>query len=273
MAVTLVQNNMTKNRGKNGTTILVVDDRRNNRELVCYKLEKEGFQTLEAGSKDEAISLFEKHHPDLVVLDIMMPSGEEGYDVMRAIRKQSEVPVIFFTSKPGKIERIKGLTLGGDGFVQLEEGDFNFESGGEIVLSKENLTLEELVVQIRAVLKWLDRTDDSAKEKPDTSEVLEYFDIRLDQAQYAAYLGEKEVSLTKTLFNILWTLMQDPNKVHTYDELIVGAYGKPKVVDNKLISGHVNKARKSFERAGRDPIRPVPGRGYRLVPPDSASDD
>ena len=270
MAVTLVQNNMAKNRGKNGTTILVVDDRRNNRELVCYKLGKEGFQTLEAGSKDEAISLFEKHHPDLVVLDIMMPSGEEGYDVMRAIRKQSEVPVIFFTSKPGKIERIKGLTLGGDGFVQLEEGDFNFESGSEIVLSKENLTLEELVVQIRAVLK---RTSDSGKEKSDTSEVLEYFDIRLDRAQYAAYLGKKEVSLTNTLFNILWTLMRDPNKVHTYDELMVGAYEKPRVVDNKVISAHVNKARKSFERAGRDPIRPVPGRGYRLVPPDSASDD
>ena len=272
MAVKLVEKYMTKNNGKNATTILVVDDRRSNRELVCYKLEKEGFQTLEAGGKDEAISMFEKNHPDLVVLDIMMPSGEEGYDVMRAIRKQSEVPVIFLTSKPGKIERIKGLTLGGDGFVQLAEGDFNFESGS-VVLSKENLTLEELVVQIRAVLKWQERTDDSEKERPDTSEVLEYFDIRLDRAQYAAYLGEKEVPLTKTLFNILWALMRDPSKVHTYDELIVGAYEKPRVVDNKVISAHVNKARKSFERAGRDPIRPVPGRGYRLVPPTSASDD
>ena len=229
------------------TTILVVDDNPDIRDQVCFSLRKvAGYETLEAGSSDQAIEMFNKHNPDLVVLDISMPDsggGEEGLEVCRVLRQQSFVPIVFLTNKDEEIDRIVGLELGGDDYV-----------------SKRNFSPRELTSRVKAVLRRVNRIADSEDDPCE----LTYYDVRVDSSK--AYLGEKEVILTTTEFNIFRAMLRKPKDVHTRYELMELAYDDHRVVEPATIDSHVTRLKKKFQSAGRDPIEVVRARGYRLVP-------
>ena len=230
------------------TTILVVDDNPDLRDQVCFSLRKvAGYETLEADSRDQAIEMFNKHKPDLVVLDISMPDsggGEEGLEVCRVLRQQSFVPIVFLTNKDEEIDRIVGLELGGDDYV-----------------SKRDFSPRELTSRVKAVLRRVNQVADSEGEPCE----LTYFDLRVDSSD-KAYLGKKEVILTTTEFNIFRAMLRNPKKVHTRYELMELAYDDHRVVEPDTIDSHVTRFRKKFQHAGRDPIEAVRARGYRLVP-------
>ena len=234
-------------------TILIVDDEENIRETVRFALEKAGFRTAEAGDGREALELYGRVDPALVVLDILMPELD-GTEVCRAIRRQNATPIIFLTSKDDEVDRIVGLELGGDDYVP------------------KPFSPRELVARVRAVLRRtrpvieVDHGPDA-----DASPILEHGLLKLDTDGFRAYWDKMEVGLTATEFNILRTLMRHPGKVYSRDALMDGAYADESYVSDRTIDSHIRNIRHKLGPAA-NVVETVHGLGYRLGACDAPKD-
>ena len=225
--------------------VLVVDDDPHIREVVCFALEKAGFDTSTAEDGQQALNCFADQQPDLVVLDIMMPEMD-GTDVCRTLRRHSTVPIVFLSSKDDEVDRIIGLELGGDDYVT------------------KPFSPRELVARVRAVLR---RTDSQAEAQTDSDaamRILKNGALTLDQDRFMAYWQEREVILTVTEFGILRTLITHPGKVFTRDEIMNSAYNFHNVVSDRTIDSHVRRLRSKLDAVGADLIETVHGMGYKL---------
>lgn len=226
-------------------TILVVDDDPHIRDVICFALKKDGFQTVEAENGEHALQQFRETQPDLVVLDIVMPELD-GTEVCKTLRRSSTTPIIFLSSRDDEVDRIVGLELGGDDYVT------------------KPFSPRELVARVRAVLRR------GKKERRDTAASggpwLEHGRLRLDLDRYAACWQDQEVVLTLTEFGILRTLLNHPGKVCNRDQLMDGGYPDYRVVSDRTIDSHVRRLRAKFKAVGADPIETLHGIGYRLGP-------
>ena len=233
-----------------GKTILVVDDDAHIREVVRFALDKAGFRTLEAGDGREALEVFDRSSPDLVVLDILMPEMD-GTDVCRTLRARSRIPIVFLSSKDDEVDRIVGLELGGDDYIT------------------KPFSPRELVARVRAVLRRVqpepDTASESATSTPSKQKILDFGELKLDLDRFQAFWADHEVVLTVTEFGILRTLMGYPGKVFSRSELMDGAYREHTVVSERTIDSHVRRVRNKFAAVGGDPIETVHGIGYRLT--------
>ena len=226
-------------------TILVVDDDPHIREVVCFALKKDGFATVEAGDGEQALARFRELHPDLVVLDIVMPELD-GAAVCRALRRISTVPIVFLSSRDDEVDRILGLELGGDDYVT------------------KPFSPRELVARIRAILR---RGQGEARDPlAPGGHPLEHGRLRLDLDRYTAFWQGQEVVLTLTEFGILRTLLTHPGKVFSRDQLMDGSYQDYRVVSDRTMDSHVRRVRAKFKALGADPIETLHGIGYRLGP-------
>jgi len=228
--------------------ILIADDDPHIREVVRFALETTGFRTIQAADGKETVRLFHSQRPDLVVLDIVMPEMD-GTEVCREIRKHSNAPIIFLSSRDEEIDRILGLELGGDDYVT------------------KPFSPRELVARVKAVLRRLDAalaaTDGTGK--PDSPNILRHGDLGLDQDRFEAQWDGNAIALTCTEFGILRTLLGYPGKVFTRDEIMSGGYAYDNVVSDRTIDSHVRRVRQKFAPVGIDPIETVHGLGYRLA--------
>ncbi len=224
-------------------TILVVDDDPHIREVVRFAMDRAGFRVEEAGDGREAIEVFARTNPDLMVLDILMPEMD-GTDVCREIRRGSRVPIVFLSSKDDEIDRIVGLELGGDDYVT------------------KPFSPRELVARVRAVLR---RARPSPEGGGGEARQLVHGRLRLDLDRFQAFWDDREVILTVTEFGILRTLLGFPGKVYSRGELMDGAYREMTVVSDRTIDSHVRRVRRKLAAAGGDPIETVHGVGYRLA--------
>ncbi|MDQ4075831.1 MAG: response regulator transcription factor, partial [Chloroflexota bacterium] len=163
-------------------TILMVDDQPNIRKLVEMYLSQEGFRVVSASNGREALFLARQEQPDLIILDLMMPEMD-GYEFMRAHRKERDTPVIMLTAKVEENDRVLGLELGADDYVV------------------KPFSPRELTARVRAVLRRLGRN-------PDEAAVRRAGDLVLDEPAYRAYLAGNPVDLTPTEFELLATLMR-----------------------------------------------------------------
>ena len=230
--------------------ILVADDDPHIREVVRFAAEQAGFEVVEAEDGAEALEVVEADVPDLVVLDIMMPEMD-GTDVCREIRRDSDVPVIFLTSKDDEIDRVVGLELGGDDYVT------------------KPFSPRELVARMKAIFRRVGRESDVEDAAGDTAAadsdaVVEHGKLRLDRERFEAYWDDESIDLTKTEFELVDTLLGHPGKVYSRNELMDGAYDPGVVVSDRTIDSHVRKARRKFKDAGANPIETVRGVGYKL---------
>jgi two-component system OmpR family response regulator len=230
--------------------ILIVDDDPKIREVVRFALRKEGFETLEAGHGLEALELFGKERPALVILDILMPEMD-GTEVCRELRRHSNVPIVFLSSKDEELDRILGLELGGDDYVT------------------KPFSPRELVARVKAVCRRAQSHSPEENRAPSSrrEEVLAWGDLRLDLAACRAYRRDLEVVLTAMEFHLLRALMTSPRKVFGRDELIDRAYGGEAVVSDRTIDSHIRRIRRKFSGTGCDPIETVTGFGYRMAEP------
>jgi len=229
--------------------VLVVDDDANIRQVVRFALEKAGFKTIEAANGSEAIEKFEEHQPQMLVLDILMPEMD-GTDVCRNIRRTSDVPIIFLSSRDDEIDRVLGLELGGDDYVT------------------KPFSPRELVARVKAVMRRLDdrRTREDARREGDAdaeAQTLDHGKLSLDLDRFKAFWDGDEVALTVTEFGMLRTLMTYPGKVFSREELMRGAYKDPTIVSDRTIDSHITRVRRKFERLGAQPIETVHGLGYK----------
>jgi len=225
-------------------TVLVVDDDAHIREVIRFALEKAAFRVVEAGDGQQALECFAREAPDLVILDIVMPELE-GTEVCRRLRRGSQVPILFLSSKDEEIDRILGLELGGDDYVA------------------KPFSPRELVARVRAVLR---RTAGEPGASADGPRILRYGRLALDLDQFKAFWEGREVVLTVTELGILRTLIERPGKVFSRDHLMGSAYEARTVVADRTIDSHVRRVRAKLRAAGGDPIETVHGAGYKLGP-------
>jgi len=227
--------------------VLIVDDDPRIREVVRFALRREGFETLEACDGVEALRAFDRHRPDLVILDILMPEMD-GTEVSKKLREHSGVPVIFLTSKDEELDRVLGLEMGADDYVT------------------KPFSPRELVARVRAVLRRLapSRTAEASDAKLRKSGKVTHGQLRLDLDRYQSYWGDTEVELTATEFGVLGALMSFPGKVYTREELMAQAYDGETIVSGRTIDSHIRRIRGKFSEVGGDPIQTAHGLGYKL---------
>ncbi len=221
-------------------TILVVDDERNIVELVKLYLEKDGFAVVAARDGREALSLAERHDPDLVVLDLMLPELD-GWEVTRELRRRGDTPIIMLTARGDDVDRIVGLELGADDYLVKP---FN---------------PRELVARVRAVLR---RTGGAARG----TRPIELGPLRVDPRRREAYVGSRRLELRPREFDLLAALARDPGVVLTRNVLLESVWGTDFPGETRTVDVHVAALRTKLGGDG-PPIETVRGVGYRLVPP------
>lgn len=219
----------------------MADDDGHIREVVRFALTQGGFEVVEARDGREACERLDGGGIDLVVLDILMPEAD-GLEVCRRIRRTTDVPIIFLSSKDDELDRVLGLELGADDY-----------------LSKP-FSPRELLARVRAVLRRL-RAPAAAVPTP---EALRRGPLVMDLARHRCTWDGGEVVLTVTEFALLQALLGAPGKVFSRDELVDQAWGRGHAITDRTIDSHVRRIRQKLAHAGADPIETVYGIGYRL---------
>lgn len=217
-------------------TILVVDDEPNILTLVQFPLEREGYHVLTALNGMEALELFRTQTPDLVVLDLMLPSLS-GLEVLRQLRQESNVPVMMLTARKEEVDRIVGLEMGADDYVV------------------KPFSVRELVARIKAILR---RNTPSA-----SSDVLSMHGLTVEVPQHlVSYRGEPR-HITRKEFEILTLLLSNPGRVFTRQQLLTEVWGYEIADDTRTVNVHIKNLREKLKEAG-DLIETVRGVGYRF---------
>jgi two-component system response regulator ResD len=217
-----------------------VDDEESVRELIELYLKKEGFKVLHARDGKEALRVNGEQHPDLIILDLMLP-GLDGWEVCRQIRATSKVPIIMLTARAEEVDRIVGLELGADDYVV------------------KPFSPRELVARAKAIL----RRGGSAAEE---SEVLAFPGLRVDRVQHRVEVDGEEVHLTPTEFRLLWCLASRPARVFSRAELLDRIWGYDSESDARTVDVHVKRLRQKT-KAGESKlfsITTVWGLGYKF---------
>ena len=223
-------------------TILVVDDEPEIVRLLRSYLEKDGYRVATAYNGEEALYVARHEKPDLVVLDILMPKMD-GLAFTRQIRREQDVPIIMLTARAEETDRIVGLEMGADDYVT------------------KPFSPREVVARVRAVLR-------RAQPKPEAPPILRAGPIVLDRAEHTVAVAEEPVELTPTEFDILETLMRDPGRVFSREEILEAVHGVAFEAYERTVDAHVKNLRHKIEA---DPATPqyvltVRGAGYRLNP-------
>lgn len=226
--------------------VLVVDDDPHIREVVTFALEKAGMAVLSGRDGKEGLELSLKQEPDLVVLDITMPEMD-GLQMCRELRKFSEIPVLFLSSRDDEIDKIVGLEIGGDDYMTKP-------------FSPRELTARVNVILKRS-MKVLLHKQETQKEKP----LLAHGKIKLDLYSHTAYWAEQQVTLTVTEFTLLQTFLTHPGRVYSRDNLISNSYELAEYVCDRTIDSHIRRIRGKFAQLGAlSVIETVHGVGYKL---------
>ncbi len=221
--------------------VLIVEDEAALAEMLRYNLEAEGYAVRHTARGDDAEMMVAEEHPDLVLLDWMLPEVS-GIEICRRIRSRPDsrnVPILMLTARGEEGDRIRGLSTGADDYVV------------------KPFSLPELMARIRAILR---------RAAPDRiADVLAMGDISLDRAAHRVTRGAREVRLGPTEFRLLEFLMESPGRVLSRAQLLDGVWGRDAYVDERTVDVHIGRLRKALIRGKEhDPVRTVRGSGYML---------
>ena len=227
-------------------TIALVDDDRNILTSVSIALEAEGFKVRTYADGTEALRGITSRPVDVAVLDIKMPRMD-GMELLNRLREDSDLPVIFLTSKDDEVDEVVGLRMGADDYIT------------------KPFSQRLLVERIRAVLR---RGRARAEDEP-AEHTIARGPLVLDPERHQCTWRDREVSLTVTEFLILKTLAFRPGHVKSRDQLMDAAYGESIYVDDRTIDSHIKRLRKKFKAVDDDfaQIETLYGVGYRYREP------
>jgi DNA-binding response OmpR family regulator len=225
-----------------GPTVLLVDDDERLREIVGMALEGEGYRVTSAASAEEAMELLDRHDPDLMILDVMLP-GKDGFELCREIRTKSPLPILMLTAKTDTVDVVVGLESGADDYV-----------------TKPFVT-KELVARIRALMRR-SRDGSEQRQRKITAGPLEI----LPDAATVTKRG-RPLHLTKTEFKLLLTMAFRPNQVFTREVLLQQVWEYDYFGDSRLVDVHIRRLRGKIEDDPRDPkiVQTVRGLGYKIA--------
>jgi two-component system, OmpR family, alkaline phosphatase synthesis response regulator PhoP len=222
-------------------TILVVDDEPQIVQLVRDYLEHGGFKVLTAADGQSALRAAETLRPDLVILDLGLPSVD-GLDVARSLRRSGEVPIIMLTARTDESDKLVGLELGADDYVT------------------KPFSPKELVARVRSVL----RRSEAAKAPGD---VIRVTDVELDVPRMQVTVGNRAVELTHTEFQLLTTMARQPGRVFSRAQLLNSVHGVAFESYERAIDAHIKNIRRKIEPDPHNPryLLTVFGVGYRFA--------
>jgi two-component system, OmpR family, alkaline phosphatase synthesis response regulator PhoP len=223
--------------------VLVVDDDVKIVELVKLYLNRDGYTVLTAYDGKEALRLARESHPDLIVLDIMLPEMD-GLQICRIIRAESAVPIILLTARTTEQDRIAGLDLGADDYVT------------------KPFSPKELAARIRAVFR---RTPDEALQLG--PEEVSFGNLSVNFLKHEAYLDTRALNLTPVEFKLLGVLIREPNRVFSRSQLIEKVLGYDFDGFDRTIDVHILNLRRKLEPDAGHPkyIKTVYGSGYKFT--------
>ena len=224
-----------------GKRVLVVDDDVKTVELVKLYLNRDGYRVLTAYDGVEALRLAREGHPDLIVLDLMLP-GIDGLEVCRTLRAESDVPIIMLTAKTTEQDRLTGLDLGADDYVT------------------KPFSPKELAARVRAVLR---RLPEEVQRGP---EEIKHGELTVNFVKHEASLAGKPLNLTPIEFKLLGVLIKEPGRVFSRAQLIEKALGYDFDGFDRTIDVHILNLRRKLEPDPNHPryIKTVYGAGYKF---------
>jgi two-component system alkaline phosphatase synthesis response regulator PhoP len=226
-------------------TILVVDDDENLRRLVAAYLESEGYEVEQAADAEAAFQRVEKHEPDLILLDLMLP-GLSGLEVARRLRTKRPVPILMLTARGSEDDMLQGFAAGADDYLV------------------KPFSPKVLVARVRAILR---RSGAGLQEEEEKA--LTVGSISIDRRTREVRVEGREVELTTTEFDLLRVLAEHPGWVYSREELLESVWGYNYLGDSRLVDVHIANLRKKIGDDPADPqfVRTVRGVGYKLQSP------
>ena len=228
-------------------SILVVDDEKTLRETLADGLETEGFTVFQAADGREAVEAFRRHHPDLILLDLMLPEIS-GTEVCRIIRAESGVPILMLTAKSAEVDKVVGLELGADDYVTKP---FSFR---------------ELLARIRALLR---RSEQQAVPTAEL-ETVDLGLVKVDVAGRRLLRGSEVLPVKPKAFDLLLFLLRNSGHVFTRDQLLEHVWGYDYAGETRTVDVHVHWLRAQIEADPATPVylETVRGVGYVMRRPD-----
>ncbi len=225
--------------------ILIVDDDPHIREVIRFALEQANFIVSLASDGEQALASFSESPSDLIVMDISMPEMD-GLACCREIRKSSDIPILFLSSRDDEIDRILGLELGGDDYVT------------------KPFSPRELVARIKAILK---RSQSMPVSDKTQTHLISYGRLTLDTEQHAVWWNDESVALTATEFSMLVQFLKHPKRVFSRDVIMKNSYQLNIHVSDRTIDSHIRHIRQKFADVGCESvIETQHSVGYKLSP-------
>lgn len=234
--------------------ILIIEDEANIAQVLRLYLEQAGYAVLTAGDGVAGLELHAREHPDLIILDLMLPALD-GMEVCRRIRSWANTPILMLTARQGEDDRIAGLDIGADDYLI------------------KPFSPREVVSRVKAILRravpaanTAAPPDEAAKENP--NEHLRFGDLYINVPARRVEVSNQSVSLTAKEFDLLMTLAASPDRVFTREALLNQIWGYTYLGDGRTVDVHVGTLRKKLETVAEAPhyIQTVWGVGYKFVP-------
>ena len=224
--------------------ILIVDDDNNIAELISLYLIKECFETRICNDGESAINTFDTYNPNLVLLDLMLP-GIDGYQVCREIRTKSQVPIIMLSAKGEVFDKVLGLEMGADDYMEKP-----FDS-------------KELVARVKAVLRRF--KPQTQEVQPSNDKVVRYPDLEINMTNYSVtYMGER-VDMPPKELELLYFLAASPNHVFTREQLLDQIWGYEYIGDTRTVDVHIKRLREKLADVSPHwALKTVWGVGYKF---------
>ena len=218
--------------------ILIADDEAHIRRLVCDFLRREGYKPLEAEDGEQALSLF-RTHPDtaLLLLDVMMPQ-RDGWEVCRAVRETSNVPILMLTARSEEFDELMGFEAGADDYVT------------------KPFSPSVLMKRIAALLR--------RAQSPDAGGAMRIDELCINEEAHEVILHGKHLELTLKEYNLLRKLMASPGRVYTREQLLDSIWGIDYVGDIRTVDSHMARLRTKLGEWGSAHLKTVYGMGYKI---------
>ncbi len=227
--------------------ILIVDDEKEIRDLIEIYLKSEGYETLKAADGEEALKILSMEEPDLIILDVMMPKMN-GIDACLKIREERQMPIIMLSAKSEDVDKILGLNMGADDY-----------------LTKPFNPLE-LIARVKSQLRRFYKLNPKVKEKEEEGNIINIDDMKINLDTHEIFIGDNEVKLTPTEFDILVLLAKNKGKVFSIANIYESVWNQEFLESDNTVMVHIRKIREKTEENPRKPkfIKTVWGVGYKI---------
>ena len=226
--------------------VLVVEDDSTLLGVIKYNLVKEGYTAITASDGVQAIEVAKKEHPDLIILDIMLPKLD-GLEVCRILRRESNIPIIMLTARSEEIDKVVGLEIGADDYMT------------------KPFSVKELMARVKALLRRAEMTSRHSGTG-DQSPVIREGELEINVERHAVFLRGAPIELTPKEFDLLVFMMKNKNRVMSRDYLLEKVWGYDFAGDTRTVDVHIRWLRQKIEKDPADPQRliTVRGVGYKF---------